>query len=98
MERRVERERLTLNGHLALLHRLEQRGLRLRRRAVDLVGQEKPAEDRSSPERELPASLVVDERPGEIRGKEVGGELSSREAQPEDVGERTSRQRLPEPR
>ena len=30
----------------ALLHRLEQRGLRLRRRAVDLVGEQQLGEDR----------------------------------------------------
>ena len=34
-----------VNRHLPLLHRLEKRGLRLRRRAVDLVGQQNVGED-----------------------------------------------------
>jgi hypothetical protein len=33
--------------HLTLLHHLERGGLHLRRRTVDLVGQEKVAEDRA---------------------------------------------------
>jgi hypothetical protein len=33
--------------HLALLHRLQQRGLGLGRRAVDLVGQQQVGEDRA---------------------------------------------------
>src|SRR6266581_3439627 len=39
-ERAVEAERLALQGRLPLLHRLEERGLRLRRCAVDLVRKE----------------------------------------------------------
>ena len=35
------------DGHLVLLHGLQQRGLRLRRRAVDLVGQHDVGEDRA---------------------------------------------------
>jgi hypothetical protein len=35
-----------VDGDVALGHRLEQRGLRLRRRAVDLVGEEDVREDR----------------------------------------------------
>ncbi len=31
---------LAVDGHIALLHRLQQGGLGLRRRAVDLVGQQ----------------------------------------------------------
>ena len=46
-ERVGQRVRLALDGDLALLHRLEQRGLRLRRRAVDLVGQQHVGEHRA---------------------------------------------------
>ena len=46
-ERRRERPRLALDRDLPLLHRLEQRGLRLRRGAVDLVGEEEVGEDRA---------------------------------------------------
>ena len=38
---------LAADGHLPLLHRLEQGGLRLGRRAVDLVGQHDVGEDRA---------------------------------------------------
>ena len=39
---------LAAGGDLALLHRFEQRGLRLGRRAVDLVGQHDVGEDRAA--------------------------------------------------
>jgi K(+)-stimulated pyrophosphate-energized sodium pump len=41
------------DGHLALLHRLQQRGLGLGRRAVDFVGQQDVGEDRPLDEAEL---------------------------------------------
>ena len=41
--------------HFALLHRLQQRGLRLRRRAVDFVGQQDVGEDRPLDEAEIAA-------------------------------------------
>jgi hypothetical protein len=44
--------RVALDRHLALLHRLEQRGLGLGRRAVDLVGQEQVGEHRALAEPE----------------------------------------------
>ena len=46
-ERRPELACLALGRHLPLLHRLEQRGLRLRRGAVDLVGEQEVGEDRA---------------------------------------------------
>ncbi len=44
---RVEPVGLAVDRHLPLLHRLEERGLRLRRRAVDLVGEQEVREDRA---------------------------------------------------
>ena len=44
---------LAADGDLLLLHRFEQRGLRLRRRAVDFVGQDDVGEDRPRQEPEL---------------------------------------------
>ncbi len=52
-ERLRERVADTVDAHLAFLHRLEQRGLGLRRRAIDLVGQDEVGEDGPGPEREL---------------------------------------------
>ena len=82
-----QRERLALDGHLPLLHRLEQRGLRLRGRAVDLVGQQQPGEQRSLAEAELVGALVVEERAGQVAREQVGGELGAREVQPERLRE-----------
>ena len=80
-------EGLPLDGDLVLLHRLEQGRLRLRRRAVDLVGEQQAGEDRPLAELEDAAALVVDERPGEVGRQQVGGELRSGEVQPEGLGE-----------
>ena len=44
-QRTFERMAYAADRHLILLHRLEQRRLRLRRRAVDLVGQDDVGED-----------------------------------------------------
>ena len=49
---------LPLDGHLALLHRLEQRGLRAGRRPVDLVGEEDIGEDDTGEEDLLLARIV----------------------------------------
>jgi hypothetical protein len=45
--------------HLPLLHRLQQRRLRLGRRAVDLVGQQHVGEDRPLHEAELARPVSV---------------------------------------
>ena len=55
-ERLRQRVGVALDRHLALLHRLEQGGLRLRRRAVDLVGEEQVGEHRSLAEAERAAA------------------------------------------
>ncbi len=52
-ERVGQRAGLALDRDLALLHRLEQRRLRLGRRAVDLVGQQQVREHRALAEPEL---------------------------------------------
>ena len=51
-ERPGERVGHAVGGDLALLHGLEQRGLGLGRRPVDLVGQDQVGEDRAGPEGE----------------------------------------------
>ena len=81
-ERPLERAgRLALDRDLPLLHRLEQRGLRLRRRAVDLVGEQEVREDRPRPELELARALVEDRRAGDVRRHEVRRELDAREVE-----------------
>ena len=51
-ERRRQRARLAFDGDLVLLHRLEQRALRLRPGAVDLVGEQHVREHRAGVEDE----------------------------------------------
>ena len=62
MEGARQLEGAALDGDLLLLHRLEQRRLGLGGRAVDLVGEQQPGEERAGPELELARALVEDER------------------------------------
>ena len=61
--------------HLLLGHRLEQRGLGLRHRAVDLVDEHDVREDRPGLELELPDLLVVDREAGDVVRLQVGRAL-----------------------
>ncbi|CDK39230.1 hypothetical protein BN903_4 [Halorubrum sp. AJ67] len=88
---------LAVDGHLSLLHRLQQRGLRLRRGAIDLVGEDDVREDRSRREREGAVALVEHVGPGHVGGEEVGGELDPRELQAERGRERARREGLSGP-
>ena len=54
--------RRPVDGHRALLHDLQQRRLRLRRGAVDLVGEEEVREDRPRAEDEALVVRLVDRR------------------------------------
>ena len=76
-ERVGQRPRHAVGRDLALLHRLEQRRLRLGRRAVDLVGQHDVREDRSLAELELAGLRVVHERARDVARHEVGRELDA---------------------
>ena len=59
-ERLGQRDGLAVDRDLPLVHGLEQRGLRARARAVDLVGEQDVREDRPLAEDELAVALVVD--------------------------------------
>jgi hypothetical protein len=87
-----------VRGHLALLHHLEKSRLRLRGRAVDLVGEQKVREDGSGLEVELLLLHVVDRVPGEIRRHQVRCELDAAEVAGHRSREDVHEKRLPEPR
>ena len=87
-----------VDRRLALFHALQQRGLRLRRRAVDLVGEHDLAEDRARPELEFLRLLVVDRQPGDVRGEQVRGELDPPEGAAEAPGDGLGEDRLARPR
>ena len=91
-ERVGQRPRLALDRHLPLLHRLEQRGLGLRRRPVDLVREQDVGEDRPGPERD--GALAEHHRPGQVRGQHVGRELRAPEREAERPRRRVREQRL----
>ena len=99
-ERLVERVRAALHGDAMLLHRLEQRRLRLRRRAVDFVGQHDVGEDRPGRELHLPPAgrriLVDDVGAGDVRRHQVGRELDAVELEVEHARHRMDEQRLGE--
>jgi hypothetical protein len=93
-ERVREWERTAVDADLALLHRLQQGGLGLRGRSVDLVGEQDVREHRALAELELPGLGVVDERAGDVAGHEVGRELHALRVQTERVAERPDEERL----
>jgi hypothetical protein len=91
--------RLALDADLALLHRLEQGGLRLRRRAVDLVGQQDVGEHGAGPEPEATGGGarrrgVEDDLAGHVGRHEVGGELDPLDVEVERGRQRLHHQRL----
>ena len=98
VERLLELERLALHRDAMLLHRLEQRRLRLRRRAVDFVGQHDVREDRSGREHHVPASrlgiVLNDVRAGDVARHQVRRELDARELEIEHLRDRVDEQRL----
>ena len=79
-ERVRQPPRDAVDRHLALGHRLEQRRLRLRHRAVDLVDEDDVREDRAGPELELARLLVEDREAGDVGRLQVGRALDPRRA------------------
>ena len=93
-ERLRQRMSLAVYGDLALGHRLQQRALRLRRGAVDLVGQQQAAEDRAGVEAELAGLALVHADPDDVRGQQVAGELHALELQREGSRQRVRKRGL----
>ena len=91
-ERVGQGARLALDRDLALLHRLQQRRLRARRRAVDLVHEQDVGEDRAGDEPE--GRALEDARPEDVAGQQVGRALDAREAHAERAAERPREQGL----
>ncbi len=93
---------LPAGGDLIFLHRLQQRGLGLRRRAVDFVGQDHVAEDRALEEPQLAAAraaILLDHLgAGDVGGHQVGRKLDAAKLQRQRFGQRANQQRLGQPR
>jgi hypothetical protein len=86
-----------VDGDLPLLHRLQQARLRLGGGTVDLVGEQDLGEDRAAAELERGGLGVEDVHPGDVAGKEVGGELDALEEAAEGPGEGLGEHRLAHP-
>ena len=85
---------------MLFLHRLEQRGLRFRRRAVDFIREQHLREDGAFLENELSLSgrgvFLDDVGAGDVRGHEVGRELDAAEAHVQRLRERADHRGLRE--
>ncbi len=97
-----ESVRLACRRHRVLLHGLQEGGLRLGRRAVDLVGEHRVGEDGTLHVAEGPApgGLVLFHQLGarDVARHQVGRELDACEREIERLGHRSDQQRLGEPR
>jgi hypothetical protein len=95
-ERTLERIGSSRSGDVIFLHCLQQRRLSLRRRPVDLVGQENLREDRPlhEPQAAVAAILVEDFRTGDVGRHQIGRELDPFEREVEDLGKRLDQQRF----
>ena len=93
-ERIVEREGGVGERDLPLLHRLEQRALRLRRGAVDFVGQQDVREDRPLLDPERRRLRVVDARAEDVGRQHIGRQLDALELRRDRLRQRRGGQRL----
>src|SRR5205085_10678240 len=88
------RQAVLLDRDHPLAHRLEQRRLRLRRGAVDLVGEEDVREDRPGDELELLLLLLVDRDADDGGRQQVARELDALERQRQRARQRVRQRRL----
>ena len=91
-ERRRQPVHPALDGHVPLLHRLEQRRLRPRRSPVDLVCEDDVRKERPLHEGRLAAPDHA--AAGDLLRRGVGGELDALEVHAEHAGDRAGHQRL----
>ena len=97
-ERLLQRIGLAAHGDVPLGHRLQQRRLRLRRRAVDFVGQHEVGEHRTGPKRHRRplAVLAAAEQlvAGHVGGHQVGRKLDAAVLPAKRGGQGLDHQRL----
>src|SRR5262245_48779181 len=89
--------RVLADSDLALLHRLQERGLGLWRGAVDVVGENHASEDRAADEAELAPALLVlveDHGSGDVGRHQVRCELDTLEADVQNLSDARYHERL----
>ena len=98
--RRKDQERLRqavcllADRHLLLLHRLEKRGLHLRRRTVDFIGQQKVREHRTLLRRELARLRRIDQGADDIGRQQIRRKGNALEVQPQHLRQRVHAERF----
>ena len=85
-----QRIRLAVDGRLALFHGFQQRGLRARNGAVDLIGQQDVGVHRAALELKIAALLVIDHHAYDVRGQQIGRELQTAEIAAQGDGQRAN--------
>src|SRR5690242_5197591 len=86
--------RLAVDCDLAFLHCLQERGLCLRRSAVDFVGEQYICKDGPSPKIEVGGRNVEDVRAGYVGGHQVRRKLNPAKPRADNPGECFDRQCL----
>ena len=89
-----QRVRLPVDADVSFLHRLEQRGLRLARRPVDLISQQQIRHHRAGLVDQFSAGLVIDAEADDVGRHGVGRELHAPGLQSQHAGERHCGRRL----
>ena len=97
-ERLGQRQRAAVERHLTVVHRLEQRRLGARARAVDFVGEQDVREDRTLAQHELATPLIVDRHTEHVARQEVARELDASQLAAHRPGERARQRRLADAR
>jgi hypothetical protein len=90
----VELVRRVVDGHLPLLHALQQRRLGLGGGPVDLVADHHVGEDAAGAELEGPGVLVEDRDARDVGGQQVRGELDAADAAVDAARQRLRQHRL----
>ena len=93
-ERLGQRVRLAVERDLPLVHRLEQRRLRARARAVDLVGEQHVRKTRALAQDELGRALVEDRDAEHVAREQVARELDAAQLAADGASERARERRL----
>src|SRR5438105_5186278 len=93
-EGRLEVIPLPVHGDAAFGHRFQQRGLRTRRGAVDLIGEHRLRENRPGTELEFRCFLVEHRDAGDIGRQQIGRALNALERAADALGERAGEHRL----
>ena len=87
-----------VHAYRRLVHRLQKRRLRPRRRPVDFVGQDDVRKDRPALELERPRLRVVHRHPDDVRRQHVRRELQPVERQVQTLGQHPRQHCLANPR